>query len=120
MTDSTTKKQSDPTDEAAVDEVKAAAHHPSDWDYIKVALWLAVFTLIEVGTYFQSVHHAPRWALFVVLSVLMVVKFVMVGAFFMHLKYDTPWFRRVFAMGLVLAIVVYMIFFLSYDYFGLG
>lgn len=96
------------------------AHHPSDWDYVKVALLLAFFTLIEVGTYFESVHGFPRWSLFVILSVLMVIKFAMVGAYFMHLKYDTPWFRRVFIMGISLAVVVYMIFFLSFDYFGLG
>ena len=95
-------------------------HHPSDWEYLKIAGWLALLTLIEVGTYFESVHNLPRWALFVVLTVLMIVKFVMVGAYFMHLKYDTPWFRRLFIAGLVLAIVVYMVFFLAFDLFGLG
>ena len=95
-------------------------HHPSDWEYVKIAGWLGLFTLIEVGTYFESVHKAPRWSLFLVLTVLMCVKFAMVGAYFMHLKYDTPWFRRVFITGLTLAVSVYMIFFFSYDYFGLG
>lgn len=94
-------------------------HHPSDWEYVKIAGWLALFTAIEVGTYFVE-DTAPRWALFTVLTVLMVVKFVIVGAQFMHLKYDTPWFRRIFIAGLVLAIIVYMIFFLAFDMFGLG
>ena len=106
------------TPEAAEDHHDA--HHPSDWDYVKVALLLALFTLIEVGTYFESVHNLPDWSLYVILTVLMIIKFAMVGAYFMHLKYDTPWFRRVFITGLVLAISVYLIFFFSYDYFGLG
>jgi cytochrome c oxidase subunit IV len=110
-----------PTTQTAPAAVEAHDdHHPSDWEYLKVAGWLALLTLIEVGTYFESVHNLPRWALFVVLSVLMVVKFVMVGAYFMHLKYDTPWFRRLFIAGLVLAIIVYMVFFLAFDLFGLG
>ncbi len=92
--------------------------HPSDWFYIKIALILAFFTLIEVGTYFESVHNAPEWAMYAVLTFLMVVKFVMVGAYFMHLKYDTVMFRRVFIAGIVLAIVVYVIMFLAYNRFG--
>lgn len=111
--------------EAAADHIAAVdhhddAHHPSDWEYVKIALWLAFLTLIEVGTYFESVHNMPRWAMFVVLTVLMIVKFIMVGAYFMHLKYDTPMFRRVFAAGLILALVVYFITFFAFDIFGLG
>jgi len=94
-------------------------HHPSDWDYVKIAGWLAFFTAIEVGTYFFE-DTAPRWALFAVLTFLMIIKFIMVGAYFMHLKYDTPWFRRIFTAGVVLAIGVYLIFFLAFDLFGLG
>ena len=93
------------------------AHHPSDLDYVKIAGWLAFFTAIEVGTYFVE-DTAPRALLFAVLTFLMIVKFVMVGAYFMHLKYDTPWFRRVFIAGIVLAVVVYMIFFLAFGLFG--
>jgi len=68
--------------------------HPSDWEYIKIALWLAFFTLIEVGTYFESVHNLPEWALYASLTFLMVVKFIMVGWFFMHLKYDSKNYTR--------------------------
>lgn len=96
----------------------ADGHHPSDWDYVKVALWLAFFTLIEVGTYFESVHNMPRWSLYVILTVLMIIKFFMVGAYFMHLKHDTPWFRRIFLVGVVAAVLLYFAVFLSYNYFG--
>ncbi len=106
----------------AVEHVDSDAHddhdHPTDAFYVKIALILAFFTLIEVGTYFESVHNAPEWAMYVVLSVLMIIKFVMVGAYFMHLKYDTVWFRRVFIAGVVLACIVYVIMFLAYNRFG--
>ena len=94
-------------------------HHPSDWEYIKIALILGVLTALEVGLYFLE-DSLNRAALFIGLSVLMVIKFVLVVAYFMHLKYDTPWFRRVFTGGLVLALSVYAIFFFAYDLFGLG
>ncbi len=94
-------------------------HHPSDLFYLKIAGLLAFFTALEVGTYFieDDVNDA---FLFISLTVLMVIKFAMVGAYFMHLKYDTPWFRRIFVTGLVLAIGVYTAFFFSFDLFGLG
>lgn len=94
-------------------------HHPSDWEYIKIAIILAVLTAIEVAMYFLE-DSLNRATLFIGLTVLMIIKFVMVIAYFMHLKYDTPWFRRVFVAGLVLAMAVYAIFFFAFDYFGLG
>ncbi len=93
--------------------------HPSDLFYLKVAGILALFTALEVGTYFVE-DTAPRWLLFTSLTVLMIIKFAMVAAYFMHLKYDTKWFRYLFIAGLVLAIGVYAILLLVYDVFGLG
>jgi len=93
--------------------------HPSDMFYVKIAAILAFFTAIEVAAsvYEEELGDA---LLIISLTVLMIIKFVMVAAYFMHLKYDTPWFRRVFIAGIVLAMVVYGIFFLSFDFFGLG
>lgn len=115
MTDSMTETHAD--DDAAHD----AAHHdhPSDLFYLKIAGILALFTALEVGTYFVE-DTAPRWFLFLSLTVLMIIKFAMVAAYFMHLKYDTPWFRWLFISGLVLAMGVYAIFFFAFDLFGLG
>jgi len=92
--------------------------HPSDWEYIKIALWLAFFTLIEVGTYFESVHNLPEWSLYAILTFLMIVKFIMVGWFFMHLKYDSKNYTRTFVFGLLLAIAVYLIMLLASSLFG--
>ena len=103
--------------ETAADDHEA--HHPSDWEYVKIALILGALTALEVGLYFLE-DSLNRAALFIGLTVLMIIKFVMVVAYFMHLKYDTPWFRRIFASGLVLALSVYGIFFFAFDLFGLG
>ena len=86
-----------------------ASHaHPSDWQYIKIALLLAVLTAIEVFTYFESVHNLSDAALIAVLTVLMVLKFVYVAAWFMHLKFDSTIYTRIFQVGLVIAILVYL------------
>jgi hypothetical protein len=74
-----------------------------DWRYIKTAIWLGLFTAIEVFTYFESVHNMPKTLLIILLSVLMTVKFVIVGAVFMHLADDHPVFTRVMVLGLCIA-----------------
>ena len=86
--------------------VEAHGHqHPTDGQYIKVAIFLAVLTAIEVGTYF--IEDASTTFLVASLFPLMIIKFVVVAGWFMHLKYDNPLFRRVFVFGLILAIAVY-------------
>jgi cytochrome c oxidase subunit 4 len=44
-----------------------------------------------------------------VLIVLSFVKFGMVGLYFMHLKFDTHLFRRLFVLGIILALTVYAV-----------
>jgi cytochrome c oxidase subunit IV len=86
--------------------VEAHGHqHPTDGQYIKVAIILAVLTAVEVGTYF--IEDASTTLLVATLFPLMIIKFVVVAGWFMHLKYDNPIFRRVFVFGLILAIAVY-------------
>jgi cytochrome c oxidase subunit 4 len=95
--------------------------HPSDWTFIKVALLLGVLTLIEVGTYFESVHQAPDWLIIVALLVLMAAKFYFVVAYFMHLKYDNPIFTKMFSFGLFLAMPIYLVMLFAfglYDAWG--
>jgi len=87
---------------------EGAHEHPSDWQYIKIALWLALLTAIEVFTYFESVHNLSDAGLYVVLTVLMVLKFNYVAAWFMHLKFDSQLFRQIFQVGIVLALGVYI------------
>ena len=93
-----------------------AHEHVSDWIYIKIAIVLAVLTVIEVFTYFESVHQMSETLLVITLSVLMVVKFVLVAAYFMHLKYDNAIFTKFIAMGLIIAWPVYGVFAFSQEW----
>jgi cytochrome c oxidase subunit IV len=85
----------------------AAEHaHPGPIEYIKVALVLAVLTAIEVGIYYLK---GARSILVPALILLSVGKFAMVGLFFMHLRFDTHLFRRLFILGIILALTVYAV-----------
>ena len=86
---------------------RAAEHvHPGPAEYVKVALFLATVTALEVGVYYLK---SAKSVLAPVLIILSAVKFGMVGLYFMHLKFDTRLFRRVFVMGIILALIVYTV-----------
>jgi cytochrome c oxidase subunit 4 len=91
-------------------------HHPTDGQYVKVAVILAVITGFEVSTYFWK--SATTAHLVMLLFPMMILKFGIVGAYFMHLKYDNKIFRRVFLFGLVLAVIVYGIMAMSMHFFS--
>jgi cytochrome c oxidase subunit 4 len=101
--------------EAAEHQVDETVHdHPSDIRYVKVAVFLAVLTGLEVSTYFLK--DASTTALVAILIPMMVVKFWVVTAYFMHLKYDNPIFKRVFFFGLILACIVYSIALFAFEF----
>jgi cytochrome c oxidase subunit 4 len=81
--------------------------HPSDGKYVIVAVILAIITALEVLTYFWE--EASTTLLVITLIPMMIAKFAIVCGWFMHLRYDNPLFRRVFVVGLVLAVAVYLI-----------
>jgi cytochrome c oxidase subunit 4 len=86
--------------------VEAHGHqHPSDRQYVVIAIILGVITALEVGTYF--LEDASTTLLVASLFPMMIAKFAIVCGYFMHLKFDNPLFRRVFVFGLILAVVVY-------------
>ena len=89
--------------------------HPSDLQYVFVALFLAVVTGAEVALYYVDLDfrlYAP------LLIVLMFVKFTVVAMFFMHLRFDSRIFRWVFGTGVVLDTVVYTIVLLTFHVFN--
>lgn len=97
--------------------VHGAGHeHPSDWLYIKVAIFLAVLTAIEVALFY--VEDDLGSATVPILLVLMVVKFAVVAGWFMHLRFDSRLFTRLFVGGLVLAVGVYLAALVSMQFFG--
>jgi cytochrome c oxidase subunit 4 len=89
--------------------------HPSDLQYVWVAIFLAVVTGAEVAMSYIDVSNAIYIP---VLLVMMTVKFAVVVLWFMHLRFDSRLFRRMFLAGLVLAACVYLAFLTSMQYFG--
>jgi len=92
--------------------------HPSDRNYILVAVLLAAITALEVGTYFLE---DPSTTLLVATLVpMMIAKFAIVCGWFMHLRYDNPLFKRVFVFGLALAIGVYIVVLTAMQFWDSG
>ena len=107
------------TDATPVDEhgEDHAHEHPSDWTYVKVAIFLGIITAAEVFTYFESVHGWGDTTLIVMLTLAMVIKFYAVVGWFMHLRFDNQLFTRMFVAGLILAIAVYMAMLVAFRIF---
>ncbi len=80
--------------------------YPEPSTYVKLALFLAVFTMIEVGTYYLN---APVLLITLVLIALMAVKFVLVVGYYMHLKFDSRILTGVFAAGLTVALSIMLV-----------
>jgi cytochrome c oxidase subunit 4 len=103
---------------ATTHEVDEHVHaHPSDGHYIKIALILAVLTALETATYFIDTFETNSTLLLLFLMPVMAVKFGMVAWYFMHLKSDSRLFSRLFISGIFLAVIVYMVFLLTFDEF---
>ena len=81
-----------------------AADHPSEFQYVKVAVFLALVTAAEVAVFYID---ALKNLIIPLLAAMMLIKFVAVAGYFMHLKFDSPIFRRFFVTGLVLALAVF-------------
>jgi cytochrome c oxidase subunit IV len=97
------------------------ATHPTPRQYVQIAVVLAVVTLLEVLTYYLEAgtfgFSMPRWALILALIVMMAIKFVLVVLWYMHLRFDSPYYRRFFLAGLLLALSVFLVVLLT---FGAG
>lgn len=97
MTDHALQLQGEPEDHSHA--------HPSQSVYIKVAIFLAIVTTIEVAIYYIQWFH-DSGTLVPALVILSIMKFVTVVAYFMHLKFDDHRYRYTFIFGLVLAISI--------------
>jgi len=103
-------------DHAVQDQEAQVDHgaHPTEAKYVKVALVLAVLTVIEIVL---SYTKFPEAATNVALLILAAIKFAMVAAYFMHLKFDNKLLRRLFITGFVLAASVYVAYLLTLGVF---
>src|SRR5262249_9782481 len=89
--------------------------HPSDLQYVYVALFLGAITGAEIVLGYQDQNAVTIAALIA----LMLVKFATVALWFMHLRFDSILFRRFFVTGIVLAAIVYVgIMFTAMQFFG--
>ena len=80
--------------------------HVSDNHYVRVAIFLAVLTAIEVAL--SYIEGLDGLLLLIPLLVIMAIKFGVVALHFMHLKWDSKVLTRVFYAGLFLATGVYI------------
>jgi cytochrome c oxidase subunit 4 len=104
-----------PADEAHVpaeiDEIPGTAgiqHHPGPREYVFIAVVLVVITALEVAASYLDGDINSN-LLILLLSVMAAIKFILVAAWYMHMKQDSPFFRRVFVIGIVGAVIVYSI-----------
>lgn len=88
--------------------------HPTEAQYIRIALILAAITALEVGLYYVKMNQGITNLFLLVLAG---IKFVMVAAYFMHLKYDNRILRRLFTTGFVLAVFCYVAYMLTLGVF---
>jgi len=100
-------------DTDAVEEVDEGQPHRPDIYYIKIAVFLAILTALETTTYW--VDFGPFFL--PALLGMMVVKFFTVVLFFMHLKEDSKIFGMLFYMGLGLAVAIYVVMLLCFQFF---
>lgn len=82
--------------------------HPTAKLYIQIAVVLAIITAVEVFVLYLPALGFEwfRPALIPIFAVLSVAKFVLVVGWYMHLKFDDPFFLRMFGFALLIALTV--------------
>lgn len=103
---STTPRATGTASESDVHGSMRHGAHPGPAEYIKIALTLAAITAIEVTIYYVS---ALQGVLVPLLLFLSIVKFSLVALFFMHLKFDSRLFSAMFVVGIMLAVMVFVV-----------
>jgi cytochrome c oxidase subunit 4 len=82
--------------------------HPSPLQYVIIAIILCVVTAIEIAVSYTE-GDIPDALIVVLLLGMAILKFALVAAWFMHLRTDLPIFRRFFTLGIVAAIILYLV-----------
>lgn len=99
------------------DSAQEAQHrHPGTGTYLAVAAVLLIITIVEVGVFYVP---AFKPVLAPVLLTLSALKFSLVVMFYMHLKFDSPLFRLVFTLPLLLALGVSIALMFLFGAFGM-
>ncbi len=92
-----------------------ATHHPGPAQYVRIAVYLAIATALEVALYYLP--QIPDGVVIALLIFFMIVKFVLVVLWFMHLRFDSRLLSRFFLAGIILATSVYVVVLLSFGVF---
>jgi cytochrome c oxidase subunit 4 len=82
--------------------------HPTPLQYVLIAVILCVVTAIEIAVSYTE-GDIPDALIVVLLLGMAILKFALVALWFMHLRTDLPIFRRFFVLGIILAMIVYLI-----------
>ena len=90
--------------------------HPTEKQYVVIALILAGLTAVEVVLYY--ITSLPHALLIAMLGILAIAKFGIVVAYFMHLKFDAPILRKAFYTGVILALCVYLVALSTFHFWG--
>lgn len=91
--------------------------HPTPQKYVMIAAILVVATAAEVGLYYLE-GEIPDGLIITLLLMFAVVKFALVASWYMHLRTDKPIFRRFFVLGVVAAILLYLVVLTTLHVFG--
>lgn len=96
--------------------------YPRDRLYVKIAIVLAILTALEVGVHsFPDLFGGSGSPGYIfALLITMFAKIWAVGYFFMHLKWDNKLLSRVFYVGFVLAILIYVALMAMFRLFSQG
>ena len=91
--------------------------HPQPARYVMIEAILVVATAAEVGLYYLE-GDVPDGLIIVFLLMFAVIKFFLVASWYMHLRTDKPIFRNFFVLGIVAAILLYLIVLSTLHVFG--
>jgi cytochrome c oxidase subunit IV len=94
---------------------RSRARHPSDAEYVRIALILAAITGAEIAVYYLD---SIKSLLIPLLFFFAIIKFALVVLWFMHLKFDNKLYARFFTAGILFALTVYAIVLLTFRVFA--
>ncbi len=82
--------------------------HPSPLQYVLIAVVLCAITAAEVSLFYLQ-GTLPDAAIIPLLLIFAILKFGLVASWFMHLRTDRPIFARFFVLGIVAAVLLFLI-----------
>lgn len=95
-------------------------HHPTPVQYVKIAILLAVLTVIEVALYYvNEASDMGGWD-GPLLIILALFKFVIVVGWYMHLRFESSALSKFFTAGFILAMILYAVMLLTFGVIALG